>query len=1038
MPQTFTIDEALAGQQAPVRMSIGEALSEPQRMSIDEVLASPEFPVPPGTPPPPHTIPAGLRPEAPRPPQPAMFPAPSMPLRPARADQRVGPGAPAASFEPMIAPPRDDPRSPLGRIKQMVMGGPEGETLLSDITSGRVFREGFSGQVQTEVSPIVRPEVLVEEPGFTKGVLRGVGEFTRPETLLFVAALGGITGAVRQLGLPFIEKLIAGGFSAHMIKGMYDRVPEFKEAADRGDEAKVLELAGELVIPGVFAAATALHATRGGTRLRAPLKERPIPPPTKTQGGASRIGEKDTAQVYRDTETGRWPNREPLHAGIVGKALAGKTAKNQPTIYVIGGGTASGKTTLSRRILSKDENVLLVDPDNIKLSIPEYADLKRTDPQGAAQRVHAESKWITEQLLWAGRERGLDIILDVTSSGTGKGSLIDLFKEAGYRVELSFADVSLATARARAARRAQSSLDPINKGRVVPDHVIKRTSEGAARNFFLLKDKADAVSLFDNSGDSPRLVYERVAGVGETVYDNAYFDGYKRRGNVQEIRIPRERPSDQGRGRESGRGNQPNLTETPTAEKSPAQGVTSPPPPEGFVLESKAPKPVETSGVAPAPARTGEPELAGTTLTSGFDPFAAAKSIGKLKAEILPPPRVLDPAAQRILDRIKMEVPKGPRNLWGRFYTATVDQLHPLRRAVEGLAEAKGRLPTEENAYQLARLHAGWAGKADHYLRRGTFDADTLEITGKSFQEIIKPQAQRLDEFRAYLTAKRVMEKEGQVVSPGSKPIKTGFDLGDARRTVEIYDKEPAFVTAAAELQTYQSSLLEYLQKSGFFSKEQMGRIQELNKDYVPFYRFVEGTFDRPKPATGKSKQFADLPQPIRRMKGGERPILDPLESIVKNTYAFINLADKQRVAQVLVKQAEGSPNAAAWLNKVPAGKRPTSFELGEIKKTLNEAGVDVSALNLETIATIFRPFKPQGENVIQVWEGGKRNYYEVNRELYRAMNAMDAESFIPLVKILSMPARALRLGATGVGPEFVFRNPLRDTQTAFLQSGYG
>ncbi|MCZ6492191.1 MAG: hypothetical protein O7A06_16875, partial [Acidobacteria bacterium] len=138
----------------------------------------------------------------------------------------------------------------MGRIKQMVMGGPEGETFLSDITSGRIFRKGFSGQVATDVNPIIRPEVLIEEPGFAKGVARGIGDITRPDSLLMLGALGGLIGAVGKLGVPFLTKLISAGFSADMIHGMYERSPEFREAADRGDEDRVWELAGELVIPG--------------------------------------------------------------------------------------------------------------------------------------------------------------------------------------------------------------------------------------------------------------------------------------------------------------------------------------------------------------------------------------------------------------------------------------------------------------------------------------------------------------------------------------------------------------------------------------------------------------------------------------------------------------------------------------------------------------------------------------------------------------------------------------------------------------------
>ncbi|MCL2669949.1 MAG: hypothetical protein FWE89_04625 [Syntrophaceae bacterium] len=54
------------------------------------------------------------------------------------------------------------------------------------------------------------------------------------------------------------------------------------------------------------------------------------------------------------------------------------------------------------------------------------------------------------------------------------------------------------------------------------------------------------------------------------------------------------------------------------------------------------------------------------------------------------------------------------------------------------------------------------------------------------------------------------------------------------------------------------------------------------NKNYVPFFRVMdEASF------LGGSKGFQGKNQ-IRRMKGSGRDIIDPLESIIRNTYAYI------------------------------------------------------------------------------------------------------------------------------------------------------
>lgn len=252
-------------------------------------LEGADFPAPPGTPPPPHSIPEGLE-EPPTLPRKPALRFPGVTTISALPDKSVKPllipvpppfKRPAREFLERNLP--DKVQRAIKKAEEVVFGGPEGETLASDILSGRVFRKGFSGQAPAEVNPIFRPEALVEKPGFTKGVLRGAGEMTRPDTLLMLATLGGAAGAAGKLGLPFLQRLIVAGFSADMIK-MYKRVPEFKEAADRGDTDRVWELTGELVVPGAMAAGAALHATRG-TRLRAPLEQKPIPRTTARPSG---------------------------------------------------------------------------------------------------------------------------------------------------------------------------------------------------------------------------------------------------------------------------------------------------------------------------------------------------------------------------------------------------------------------------------------------------------------------------------------------------------------------------------------------------------------------------------------------------------------------------------------------------------------------------------------------------------------------------------------------------------------------------------
>ena len=131
------------------------------------------------------------------------------------------------------------------------------------------------------------------------------------------------------------------------------------------------------------------------------------------------------------------------------------------------------------------------------------------------------------------------------------------------------------------------------------------------------------------------------------------------------------------------------------------------------------------------------------------------------------------PSAAKVLAHINKENTPVPADRFSRIYTDMVDALTPIRRVVEIMEKDSGKkLNTEENGYELSRLFAGWVGKADHFLQEGTFDPSKteLDVTGKPLKAILSPVTGKLDELRILLTARRVVEKEGQGKETGSNP----------------------------------------------------------------------------------------------------------------------------------------------------------------------------------------------------------------------------------------------------------------------------
>ena len=282
--------------------------------------------------------------------------------------------------------------------------------------------------------------------------------------------------------------------------------------------------------------------------------------------------------------------------------------------------------------------------------------------------------------------------------------------------------------------------------------------------------------------------------------------------------------------------------------------------------------------------------------------------------------------------------------------------------------------------------------------------------------------------------------KEGLTALQKLRKVKeTGIDIKDAKDAIKEVET-PEIKTAAKDLYKVQDEGLLYLVRSGFMDAETADVIRDMNRRYVPFYRVME---ESTAGKGGGGKTMADLPSPVKGMKGSTREIIDPLESIVKNIYTFINLAERNKVALTLADQADTTEGAGRWVEKVPAKMAPTQFTLEEIQSTLKDAGVEVAKIDkkkLEAVATIFRPMPAgsQRENVISVFRNGKRDLYQVQPDLYKAMQGMDEEVSNIVIRILSKPAKAVRLGFTQANPEFALVNIARDVMLATVQSRNG
>lgn len=337
------------------------------------------------------------------------------------------------------------------------------------------------------------------------------------------------------------------------------------------------------------------------------------------------------------------------------------------------------------------------------------------------------------------------------------------------------------------------------------------------------------------------------------------------------------------------------------------------------------------------------------------------------------------------------------KKAWSRLYTEGVDELHPLADVVASVENRIGKkLPFSSNPFLNAWEARGWAGKAITLLQHGDPERNIPSLKS-IFQKVGKD---KLKDFSAYLVALREEDiyefnSKLQKGEEGSA-LKATMDHIDAGMTIlELAKKHPEFVEAAKDLYRFQQHLIVELVNAGMLSAKAAADMWKRWPHYVPFQRIVDGI---DAPSVG-GKKFVNVGNTIQKFKGSSRDIVDPLESVIANTFRVMSAIERNKVGQSFVKLSR--------------------------MKGMGDLCEKVSGTPKAMDSTFY------------VWEGGKKKTYATAPELLSALKMTNKEGMSMLVKVLRVPARWLRSGAT-LSPEFILRNPVRDMISASLYSKHG
>lgn len=234
------------------------------------------------------------------------------------------------------------------------------------------------------------------------------------------------------------------------------------------------------------------------------------------------------------TPTDQLPNREGLRQRIIDQHFEGKTPVERPVLYIMGGGGASGKGTVKKKLIESGaidpSNAVVLDPDEIKArDIPEYQQIVARGDSRAASVVHEESSIVSKAIRERARDGKYNLILDVTLANREK-SLRQLreFKAAGYEIRLYGVVVEPRTALVRAFRRAEHSF------RYVPPSELLKAHQQFPQHFKAYAEIVDRAVLIDNEGEDPKILANKPPRLAKLaiVDDGAYNEVVRRAEHV--------------------------------------------------------------------------------------------------------------------------------------------------------------------------------------------------------------------------------------------------------------------------------------------------------------------------------------------------------------------------------------------------------------------------------------------------------------------------------------------------------------------------
>lgn len=381
----------------------------------------------------------------------------------------------------------------------------------------------------------------------------------------------------------------------------------------------------------------------------------------------------------------------------------------------------------------------------------------------------------------------------------------------------------------------------------------------------------------------------------------------------------------------------------------------------------------------------------------------------------------IDAVVAREVARQTAEAPKTPiKERVSRAYSkvrAAIDKRTPIEDIVTKYEDLGDFNATYKNDIRraLSDVERVDAFAEDFVRREGLSDA--VQSIARDLPE--GQVAKEVDRFNQYLIAKQgidVLADRNPNINLLTKEAEEAYSKLFGGRVLKddialVKQLEPRFSTQATQIRNYSQKLLDLMTNSGLISQDTSRALKKKFPNYVPLNRVFTADDITADEVAANIRSLASVREQdiIKELKGSERAVAAPLESLIERTQQVIAQAKRNQAAQIMGEYRNLPENP---------------FNIERLSGKTDEA-----------VRNMVKAAKADGKDVFYAIENGKSIAYSIDKEYGDVLKNVGIRQRQGLAALAARFNRIRKVGITGLNPAFIVSNFPRDVASLGVQS---